>query len=214
MKKLYTKLLERKTLVTREHEYEKAIKCLLEVKQQVEEVLTGEQLVSVKDSYEKTLAYGVSAVDELWPLVTVVSQLRHTIKTMNEMLKNCVAQREACIKESEKDARYEKIVGGCNSLVVKIKKEFPFDLFEKRIQQIFSSQEYQEQGKLLEKKKLHEETMNILRGMKKSLEDALSTISSKISDINRCVSSLKSDISKIKTKVTSLRNNTTGRYGR
>lgn len=204
MKEMYTALLKRKTILSGERDYEESVRSLFASKQQVEEILLSEQLVAVKDSYEKTIAYGISSTNELWPLVTVIGELRQTVAIMGDVLKYCIAERETCLQKSVGKDRYKTLADGYADVMVRIKKEFPFDLFEQRIAGIFSSPEYQRQGQLLEKQKRHEETMNVLRGMQKAVENTLGDVKKTVSQVKKEVERTKNRLESVASKVSGL----------
>ncbi|MBU1007623.1 hypothetical protein KKA53_00915 [Candidatus Dependentiae bacterium] len=204
-RELYALLLKRKTFIAGECDHERIRGGVLWAKQLAGETLQSEQLVAVKESYEKTVAYGISSTDELWPMVTVISELRKTVRVIRDVLNYCVAEREACLQKISQDDRYRLLAEEFVKVIVCIKEDFPFEMFEQRIKEVFYSPEYQKQGERFEEKERHLELVETLRKMQDDLEATLSDVKGTVAEVKQEMSRVEDKVGAVSDKVSSLR---------
>lgn len=205
IKNLYTALLERKVVVLRESEFTAKVSKLASLRRDIEKSLASEQVACVNTSYEQTLAFGVSTTDKLWPLVAVVNDLRATIKNMSVAHDLSVVERGECAQMVAKEPRYKDLVETYDMLLERIKKEFPFSLFEQRIKEIFTSPAYQEQGKILDEDRKHKEIVTVLEKMQGGLSDVSSELKKNMNDVKANVSGLYTHVSGVKDEIASVK---------
>jgi hypothetical protein len=207
IKDIYVTLLDRKIAITREKEHEILFDHFVELKRKAETILASEQVASVNGSYEQTVAYGVSSVDEMWPLVEVVKQMRSTISKMNEYHDLSVSERELCFQKIEKEERYRDLVELYDGLIARIKNEFPFSLFEERIREIFSSEEYQKQGQIAEENRKHKEIMGLLEDMKNGIHGATNEVKLVVEDVRNNVMQVSSYVTGVNNNIAEINKN-------
>lgn len=159
--------------------------------ERITHIVKGELVARVKVSYEETVAYSGSIVHEaLWPLVEMVQLLRKTIADVSAIRDTCVIRREACIELGETDERYHELVEVYDGLSEYVKNEFPWKLFEQRVQQISSSEAFCEQSKLAAKERRHEAVLAALGEIKAQLEE-------RVGEMTRSVASMKGDVEEL-----------------
>jgi len=187
-------------LLSLEKAYAEETQNLLEVRFQINEIINGGQVASVCESFEKTVAHGLSTVvvagsaEEFWPLIEVIRALRYTIEKINRLLIACVEKGSLCAELSVNDERYLPLVKEYNFLIERVKTDFPFDLFEQRIQEIFACPDYKEEIKILDNNKKHQEVVQALERIKVDLHGMVQDIKNMVGNVNYNVSELESQV--------------------
>lgn len=137
----------------------------------------------------------------MWPLVLLVQELRELINEVEELKNRSLEQKNFCEQNIEQDERYEEFVEKYLEILARIKTEFPLDVFEKRIHEICTSDEYKEQMILLDQDKKHKEIVGVLQNIKSDLKEMVVDVQDGILNVNQNIEKSVVLTNDVKSKV-------------
>jgi chromosome segregation ATPase len=205
--KRYEELRQQEVAEKRENDYKKEINYhIVGLQQRIEKLFSSKELESVKESQEQTIAYGISVVSqELFPLVGIVRKLRETVLEVKKIRETVIDREKVCKQKAKYESRYKELAVALREMRAKLDKEFPFELYEKRIQNIVSSEKYLEQAKIAEKrerqKRVIEELRKIEGSLKKSVEKSIEQVESVALEVGKKINNVGIEIDNVKSKL-------------
>jgi hypothetical protein len=187
-------LVQQECFVKAELEYKKALATIIDMQKRALALTVNEEVVSVKESYEKTLAYGMTIVDEVCPLVGFAKKLRQSVKIVQDAINEFVIQRDAYAEKGKSDPRYVVLKDECDKVVNQLHNDFPMMLFEERIKEICVSDIYQKEIVVVAKEKRHKEVVEALKKINDGLNETVMSIKADIAIVKKGVLEVKDDV--------------------
>lgn len=167
---------------------------LLTLKNEVADVLMSRQVAEVQQSYEKTISHELTNVFATRPFGVIMNRLRGTVQKVMEIVEICSKNQSICLQKAKNDERYQGLAKEYGALIETIKTEFPFDLFEQRVVEVYSSENFRAEVEVLEQEIRHKEIVEVLTTIRSGLDNIITDVREEISRVRKSISEVKEGV--------------------